>query len=239
MHLPNELPEKPSPFAALDAAGLNLQAVFDLDRLPGDMVAPLRARLDPSCRYRQLILVGHLGRTLWTALQASGIRSQDPIDDFTVRTVRQWFSAQFPEHHGEIIYPGEVPVGLQALGKLAGWHHASPFMVGIDHKWGSWFAYRAVLLADTCLEPTPPRRGDAPCAACVDKPCIDACPGGALSDGRFALAKCTAYRRQVGSFCATTCLARLACPLGMEYRYCAEQIRHAYAASLKMIERLA
>lgn len=252
----------------LDRAGLNLQAVFDLERLPAPLAADLRARFDPARRYRQLILIGHAGRTLWTALQADDARAtetDDPIDDFSVRTVERWLAEHFAQEKAEgtnaaeetgrkgktgaeantentaprhaIIYPGEHAVGLQALGKLAGWHRPSPMMIGIDERWGTWFAYRVALLADTDLEPTPPVRGASPCARCTERFCAAACPAGALDGAAFALDKCVAWRKRPDSPCRTTCLARLACPVGAEHRYDEAQIYHTYSRSLQAIER--
>lgn len=217
----------------LAAAGLNLQAVFNVADLP----PALRGQLAETGDFRQLILLGHGGRALWDAVQRSGIVSADPIDDFTRLTVDRWFAAEMPAQRYRVLYPGACPVGLQALGKLAGWHHASPFMVGINATWGSWYAYRAVVLADTDFAPTPPLTGSSPCLACATQPCIAACPAEALAGGEFALDKCIAWRRQPASTCATACLARIACPVAGEHRYCGEQIRHSYAISLRMIEQ--
>jgi len=224
-------------FTALNGAGLKLQAVFDLDRLPVEMAAALRGRYDPAHRYRQLILIGHGGTSLWEAVEASGMRSENPIDDFSVRTVERWFAEQFPDTARQIIYPGDIPADLQALGRIAGWHHASPFMLGINADWGTWFAYRVVLLAATDLEPTRPVEGKSPCARCADKPCIAACPAGAMDGGSFALDKCIGYRRQASSRCKATCVARISCPVGSAHRYGDKQMRHAYSISLREIER--
>lgn len=223
--------------AALDAAGLNLQAVFALDALPAEVVAGLRRRFDPDHPYRQLILIGHAGRTLWESVRASGIASADPIDEFSVRTVERWFARRFAGRRHEIVYPGDQAPNLQTLGRLVGWHHPSPLMLGINARWGTWFAYRVAMLADTDLDPTPPIPGESPCDGCADKPCLAACPGGALDNGTLALDECVAHRKQPGSSCRTTCLARAACPVGAEYRYPDALIRHAYSISMRMIER--
>lgn len=220
----------------LDAAGLNLHAVFDLADLPEAILAPLAGH-DP--RYRQLILLGHGGRQLWEKVQASGIDSADPIDDFTLRTVREWAGQHLAGRAWEAVYPDHErpPVGLQALGQLAGWHHASPFMVGINDRWGSWFAYRAVLLADSDFAPTPPARLGSPCPSCVVRPCITRCPAPAVGDDGFALAKCVAYRQQQDSACRATCLARVACPVAEQHRYPVDQLRHCYSISMRWISR--
>lgn len=222
-------------FSALDTAGLNLQAVFDLAALPPEMREALNL-LNPQSRYRQLILIGHGGRTLWEKMQAAGLKSDHPIDDFSRETVTRWFETQRPGTAYAIAYPGDGAVGLQALGKLAGWHHDSPFRVGINATWGSWFAYRAVVLADTDLPVTAPLISASPCAACAGQPCVTACPAKALDDRAFSLQKCIAYRRQPDSRCRITCVARTSCPVRLEHRYDDAQIAHSYSRSLAMIE---
>ncbi len=237
-----------SEFAAFPAdyfnqAGLNRQHVFDLAALPAAVQETLAAQEGE----RQLVLFGHGGRRLWECVQTSGSDGADPIDDYCIKTISEWFAAQAPALHYRILYPGNQSIALQALGKLAGWHHAAPFMVGIDAKWGSWFAYRAVVIADTNFCPDlavdrAPKEaifgGSNPCLNCTTKPCIAACPAQAMRDGTFALEKCLDHRRENDSSCAQTCLARLACPVGKEHRYSAEQMRHSYLCSLKMIREL-
>lgn len=228
-------PRQPFDASLLHEAGLNLQAVFDVAALPEEVAASLE-RAAPGHGRRQLILLGHGGRRLWQAVQAAGLDSDHPIDDFTIASVGRWFAAVCPGRDFHLLYPGDAPVGLQQLGRLAGWHHPSPFMVGVRQQWGSWYAYRAALLADSDFPPTPPLQEASPCASCAPRVCIEACPAGALAGGRFDLAACVAWRRLPASPCRHTCLARLACPVGREHRYEPAQIRHTYAQSLAAIE---
>ena len=224
---------QPFPADFLNSAGLNRQFVFDLADLPGDLLA----KLAPHAGERQLILFGHGGRRLWECVQASGIGGNDPIDDYSIRTVQQWFADCLPGKRCRILFPGEQPIGLQALGQLAGWHQPSPIMVGVDKEWGSWYAYRAVALADTDFVASLPLEERSPCPTCVAQPCVAACPAGALTDGRFDIAACSRYRLQADSACALGCLARQACPVGAEHRYQPEQIAHSYSRSLAVIRR--
>lgn len=219
----------------LDGAGLNRQAVFNIADLPADMAAGLGAKGDGAGNFSQLILIAHAGRRLWEAVQAAGTASADPIDHFSIQTVHRWFAQCQPHNAYEIVYPGPGAIGLQRLGQLAGWHHPSPFMIGIDREWGTWFAYRAVVLADTAFEPTRRLGGDSPCDSCSHRTCVARCPGAALGSGPFDLGKCIAYRRQAGSGCANTCLARVSCPVGSTHRYGADQLRHTYSRSLQAI----
>jgi epoxyqueuosine reductase len=223
--------------ALLNSAGLNRQAVFNIDDLPADIAASVQASCISDRPYRQLILIGHAGRQLWESLKASGVASADPIDDFTRQTVKWWFAGLQTQNTYEIVYPGTAAIGLQRLGQLAGWHHATPFMVGIDQEWGSWYAYRAVVLADTEFAPTRPMASEHPCHRCDHKICIASCPAAALDGGQLDLGKCIGYRKQAGSRCKDTCPARVSCPVGSSRRYDDEQIRHIYSNSMRFIER--
>lgn len=221
------------PATFLAEAGLNRQHIFDLAALPAALLSPL----GDTAGFTQLILLGHGGRRLWECVQAAALDSEHPIDDYCVATVDRCFAQFLPGRRHRLVYPGDAPIGLQSLGRLAGWHHASPFMIGIDAEWGSWSAYRAVVLAATDFCPSPVVDRDHPCQSCAERPCIAACPAGALADGRFALEKCSRYRLLPDSPCAHGCLARMACPVGAGHRYDEAQIRHSYARSLQMLRQ--
>jgi epoxyqueuosine reductase len=221
----------------LNRAGLNRQAVFNIDDLPADVAASIRASSRSASSHRQLLLIGHAGRQLWESVKLAGLDSEHPIDDFSMQVVKRWFALCQPQNTFDIIYPGEHLIGLQRLGQLAGWHQATPFMLGIDPEWGTWFAYRAVVLADTAFEPTRPIASTSPCNRCEDKICIRSCPAAALEQGQLDLGKCIGYRKQADSSCKATCLARLSCPVGSQHRYVDEHMKHIYSHSMRFIER--
>lgn len=225
-------------FASLAAKGLNLHAVFSLDALPTEVLGTLALTDDERERFHQLILIGHRGRDLWTALQRRGMHGAHPIDQFVTERVTAWMDGPLQGHAWRQVFPGTQAVSLQRLGALAGWHHSSPFWLGVDAAWGSWFAYRAVILADTSLALTPRRERPPPCATCIDKPCIAACPAGALTSERTGsgqLQTCLDFRKQPDSPCQDRCLARNACPVGAEHRYADEQVAYHYLQSMPMI----
>lgn len=236
-------PYQTNPSALLNHAGLNCHAVFDMASFPLDVRERLIDRCPQAASYRQLILIGHGGTAFWQALQASGrdFTRNDighPVDGFTVSIVQEYLQSEFAGSAYEIIYPGSYTVSLQELGKLAGWHHPSPLMVGINSTFGSWFAYRAVVLANTDLPVTTPVQTASPCASCVAKPCISSCPAAAFDNGQFNLPKCIGYRQQADSACKNTCMARVSCPVGSEHRYSEEQIHYHYGRSMQVIEAL-
>lgn len=231
------------PSAILNNAGLNCHAVFDIAALAPEVRELLTERCPQAANYRQLILIGHGGTTFWQALQATGRdlkrnETEHPVDDFTVATVQQFLQTEFAAVAYEIVYPGSYTVSLQELGKLAGWHHPSPFMVGINASFGSWFAYRAVVLANTDLPATTAVQTVSPCSSCSDQACISSCPAHALDDGEFHLLKCVSYRQQKDSICKNTCVARTSCPVASEHRYSEAQINYHYGRSMQVIEAL-
>ncbi len=218
--------------SCLDNAGLNRQHVFNLADLPEDVLAPLEPALDET----QLILFGHAGRRLWDCVQAEGQSAANPIDEYSVRTVRAWLQQALPAAQARFVFPIGLPdgkhAGLQRLGTLAGWHHPSPFFVGIDAKYGSWFAYRAAILTNTALPASEVEDLGHPCLSCETKPCLPACAGDALASGQMDMNACHRQRLLENSPCALGCLARRACPIGAEYRYDDSQIRHSAKGSL-------
>ena len=216
----------------LQLAGLNLLAVFDWAALPTAIQNALTHEA-ANLQANRIILIGHAGPRLWQVVQESPYAGADhPIDEFTLATVRPWMTSQQPDAAFNVLYPGTTPVDLQALGQLAGWHHPSPFMVGINARNGPWFAYRALLLARCDLPPTEREVGLSPCVNCLDAPCISACPPGAARQDGFDLQTCLTERCTPNSPCADRCLARLACPVAPEQRYPMAQIRHSYGRSL-------
>ena len=232
------LPFRPAfPSGTLADAGLNRLAVLDIDTLPPEIRQTLGQYITDLPAYQQLLLVGHGGRRLWECVQASDTTSAHPIDSYTVHTLQQHFSRHLPKLRFRFIYPGEQPLGLQQLGALAGWHQPSLLRIGIDREWGSWSAYRAVVLCDSDFAPTKRVDRDNPCDHCAEQACIQHCPAAAVSREALALERCLEARLAESSPCQYTCLARCACPVGKQHQYETAQMRHVYGASLHWIRQ--
>lgn len=123
--------------------GLHLQAVFNLSDIPDEITAVISEHVPDLSRFKQLIMFGHGGTRMWESVQQSEFAGDDhPIDSFSVNIVKQYFADTCSGSSFEILYPhSSRMVPLQKLGVLAGWHNASPFRIGINAEWGSWFAY--------------------------------------------------------------------------------------------------
>ena len=62
--------------AHLEEHGINLVHVFDLEGLPVEVTAPLRAEGIELRPYRRLVLMASGGPRLWRALEAAGVKVQ-------------------------------------------------------------------------------------------------------------------------------------------------------------------
>jgi epoxyqueuosine reductase len=220
----------------LEQAGLNLVAVLDCAALPETTAQIMRESGVPLDAYRRLVLLGHGGKRMWRALQKWGLKTADPVDYYSTTVTHQFVTDYLDNPPILWLYPDtQFLIPLQQLGELAGWSHPSPLGQGINPTYGVWFAYRAAFLTTAELPLTGGATGPSPCDACSHKPCLTACPAGAVQPARFDIEACACYRLQPGSVCADRCLARMACPYFPEHRYSLEQIRHHYGRSLETL----
>ena len=100
---------------------------------------------------------------------------------------------------------------------------SSPIGMLVHDTTGLWLSFRGALLIPSKLDlpqPTP-----KPCDTCADKPCLSACPVGALSGAGYDLPTCHAYLdTSKGADCMTNgCNVRRSCPAGADYARAAEQ----------------
>lgn len=233
----------------LARSGLNLCKVFALAEL-ADSMPDLQLPADT----RHLLLVGNSGPDLWAALPAHYLNRPDPVDEYSIDCIELACADVLSRGDWQILFPalsagGETkkfPVPLQKLGALAGWHHPSPLGIGINATHGLWFAYRAVVAihAEVIGAQQLPATNQielavqSPCLSCEATPCLSHCPAEALTLGQNPdLQSCVGYRVVEDSDCASTCLARLACPLGSAFRYTDEQTAYFYTRSRAAAER--
>lgn len=221
----------------LNKKGLNLQAILNIDELPESLIDNLKA-IEPELNlYSQVFLVGHAGKNLWRKVKNHIGKTRNPIDEHSANSVEQFLSKRTDVKKYKLIFPSNKPVGLQQLGIQAGWHYASPFRVGINKEWGSWFAYRAVALMRSEFK-TRKFESESPCISCTDQVCISACPVDALTKGDLSLETCMSYRMGDQSSCADRCLSRMACPIAEEHQYSLEQIQYHYQLSYRRIRKI-
>lgn len=107
----------------------------------------------------------------------------------------------------------------------------SPVGFLVHDRAGLMVSYRGALALKEMIDlPAPPAA--SPCATCAEKPCLTACPVGALSDQGYDAASCHGYLDIApGQEClGAGCQVRRACPVSRTYGRVAEQsafhIRH-------------
>jgi len=210
---------------------------MDCNSLPETISQIMNQSGVPLAAYQRLVLIGHGGRRLWQALQAWGMKTADPVDYYTKSLTHQFIRDYLDNPPTLWLYPGtDTLIPLQQLGELVGWGHPSPLGLGINPVYGVWFAYRAAFLTTAALPLIHNTPSPSPCDSCADRPCIGACPVGAVQFGPFDVNGCVQHRLQERSSCADRCLARRACPFFSKHRYSLAQIQYHYGHSLQTLQ---
>lgn len=214
-------------------AGLNLAgvaAVRDYDALVAE---PLRiAPRWPAGR--AAVVIGNGGRAFWEAARATP--GEHPLDRFAEERVEE--AARAVDGVGAILYPHRFaaePVSFLDLALCAGLGSRSLLGILIRPDYGTWFGLRAAILVEADVAPSPPLSFD-PCPSCA-KPCIGACPAGAVSAGSgWNIPVCAAHRLR-GDDCAAGCHSRIACIYGREHAYDEREQRHHQGYALAAMRR--
>ena len=137
----------------------------------------------------------------------------------------------------EVLYPFGRPtqtVSFRRLAEHCGFGTADTVLGTVIHpEFGPWVSLRGALVTDLKLPETPRLEGYDPCTGCA-RPCVEACPIGTYDSGSWDFASCVRYRL-FESGCPTGCLSRLACVVGRDERYSAEEYgyRHEFTAATR------
>lgn len=214
--------------AALRPHGLFLRGSLRFDR-DGPVLANGR-------RASALTLVGNIGGSLWSAFDewrnALGSNEElDPLDQWSKAVLRPL--AQVIK--ATAFFPSDPPwQPFQQWAMRAEALRASPLGILIHPEYGLWHGYRGAF----AFEDVPDgfqagmAAGPHPCDTCIERPCLAACSAGAIREDGFHYIPCRSFLgRTEGATCLEDgCLARAACPVGVDYQYPPEQIRFHMSA---------
>jgi len=183
-----------------------------------------------------LVMVGNAGGAMWTAFEGQRRDEPNPLDGWTKRTIdrlAQRFGAR-------AIYPFDRPhPPFQRWAKRAEGLAPSPLGLLIHPRFGLWHAYRAALIFPQAPDGFAATQAavDNPCDACLERPCLSACPVDAFSTNGYDVPACASYLASPsGQRCRNAgCAARTACPAGAEFRYPDDQVRFHMAAFSRSI----
>jgi len=226
------------PLPELADDGLVLQAVLPIDELdPQTIGALVSIGIVPS-EWRSLVLTGQAGRMLWDTHVRHDLHRSDPFDDTSIDLIASWFANHRPNADWAVVYPTDAPLPLGQLAQRVGWGDPSPLGLTIHPEFGLWVSHRVAFVTTLDLPASSATPRESPCVTCEKRPCEVACPVSAVSlTSGFDVQTCAEYRAQEDSPCAYECLARNACPVGVEHRYSDAQMHHHYASGLASIRR--
>jgi ferredoxin len=215
---------------AVEAAGLRVRGGFLCD---GADAVPDCPDGQPA---RAVVLLGNAGAGLWERFAAApefGDGGAHPLDRWSRRVIE----ALAGELDAAALFPFEGPPyhPFQRWARRAEPLWPSPLGILIHPRYGLWHGYRGALAFSRPIDAMPSREElPSPCESCADKPCLEACPVGAFTQGRYEVRRCVNHIvSPAGEDCmALSCRARRACPVGKDFLYGAEQSRFHMSAFL-------
>ncbi|MGB0507861.1 MAG: ferredoxin [Pikeienuella sp.] len=174
---------------------------------------------------RTLLLLGYGGASMWDAFNKAPEASDGSphgIDRWSKRTVDQLAN----DWGGQAVYPfGGPPYQPFIRWTFKGEPlHQSRLGMAIHEQKGLWPGWRGAIGLPSAIDLPPVKRSTSPCAPCP-APCITACPVSAFSDAGYDTVTCRAHlNTDAGAECRKAgCLARRACPVGLDFAQSAEQ----------------
>ncbi len=210
--------------------GLNLVGATPAARY--DAVVPGHWALGPFApEVHTVVVIGNGGTRFWQAFRrhldhAPRVAMEpDPLDAFTRSAVVDAVAPLGAELGGSvrIVYPFDrrPPVlSFVHLAECAGLGRPSLLGILVHPEFGPWIALRAALLLPFAVVAPRPADGFDPCPTCIERPCIAACPAGAVGSAGWDVPRCAAHRLSgAGDGCDAGCHARIACVLGPAHRY--------------------
>lgn len=215
--------------AVLEPHGVFLRGVVNF--ADGDR-APV---LKEGAAAASVVLLGNIGSSIWPAFKRwrdapANKDARNPLDTWSkavIGPVARDFGAT-------AYFPSDPPwQPFQQWAMRAEGLRPSPLGILIHPQYGLWHGYRGALGFGRALAAAPPARHVHPCDHCSGKPCLSACPAAAVLATGFQISPCRAHlgAAEGKAGCMVSgCLARNACPVGVQYRYRPEQLQFHMAA---------
>jgi len=173
---------------------------------------------------RCVVVLGNIGGAMWSDFRAEQPAQRHPLDTWTRATlapIAATLGAAF-------VHPSDEPFQpFQRWAQRADDVWQSPIGLLIHPRHGLWHAYRgALLFADVVTGLPSIGTAVSPCESCIGQPCLHTCPVDAFSSQGYDSTACAAHVRSgTDPDCLHGgCVARLACPVGTDSVYGADQM---------------
>ncbi|MFB9947300.1 ferredoxin [Rhizobium puerariae] len=213
--------------SVLEAHGILVRGAVNFESGEGPL-------LFDGSRALSVVLLGNAGSSIWPAFSRwqETYQGPDPLDTWSKQCIRP-----LSEALGATAYfPSDPPwQPFQQWATKAEGLKPSPLGILIHPKYGLWHGYRGALGFPFGIEAALPSMADHPCDDCLEKPCLATCPVDAVSLRGFDVAGCRSYLHSgKGSISCmiSGCLARNACPVGVDFRYQGAQMMFHMSALL-------
>ncbi|KPP89695.1 MAG: Tectiviridae, minor capsid [Rhodobacteraceae bacterium HLUCCA08] len=137
----------------------------------------------------------------------------DPLDRWSVRVLGR--IAEVSDARALFPFGGPPHHPFQAWAERSGRAWRSPVGLLVHADQGLWVSYRGALVVDATLDL--PETTETPCDICADRPCLTACPVGALTGQAYDVPGCKAFLTGGGACMETGCAVRAACPVSRDF----------------------
>ncbi len=171
-----------------------------------------------------LVLLSPYDPEFWDVFTASS-EFQDgkphPMDRWSRRVITQCSK----QMGGTAFFPFDGPPfhPFQDWAKASGQAFTSPIGLLVHSSAGLLISYRGAIGFTEEMEAISP--AENPCDSCNEKPCLNACPVEAFSDGVYNVTACKTDLEKPHNHCLQTgCAARLACPISQAFDYNPERL---------------
>lgn len=232
---------------ALAPFGLNLIGVTTPAAY--DALVPASHQLGGTGPARGIVVIGNGGGGFWAAYRDHcdqhdrWSEREHPLDDFTT-LVMERYALPVAERLGlapQLRLPfQETALSFVHLAEAAGLGRRGLLRVLLHPEFGPWLALRGALLITEAPAAPRPAAGFDPCPSCRDRPCVSACPGGAMTPTEgWDVPRCIDFRvaRADENPCATRCHARVACVYGRRHVYPDDALAYHHERAFAVMRR--
>jgi len=209
--------------AAVEPTGMVVRGGFTVD--PDDTTLPAVPAVTDGAACRTVLVIGNVGGAMWPGFRRGESPGHDPLDRWTreqLRPVAERFGASF-------VHPSDSPFQpFQRWAQRADDVWPSPIGLLVHDRFGLWHAYRGAFLFAGDVTGLPPLGAtESPCLTCREQPCLTTCPVEAFTPHGYDSQSCAAHVRSGDDPACLSegCAARCACPVGIDFRYEADQMR--------------